>query len=51
VGDQIRFEGYGPGASLVQVDATHWEIRSTGPVETLTVSNGASIHVSDVLFV
>jgi Ca2+-binding RTX toxin-like protein len=50
VGDQLVFKGYGFGAALVQIDATHWEIRGQSATETLTLSNGAAIHASDFLF-
>jgi Ca2+-binding RTX toxin-like protein len=49
-GDQLLIEGYGAGTTLVQIDATHWEIRSNNsPTETLTLSNGAPIHASDFI--
>jgi serralysin len=55
-GDIIQLQGYGTaaaGATLVQLDATHWEITSADglTVETITLSNGASVHASDFIFV
>ena len=52
-GDALQFVGYGPGATFVQLDGTHWRINSSdGQVhETITVQNGAAVHTSDVLFV
>ena len=56
VGDQLQFLGYGTaaqGASFVQIDSTHWQINSFDGIvhDVLTLSNGASIHSSDFLFV
>ena len=55
-GDSIIFEGYGTaaeGATLVQLNATQWQINSADGLihETLTLSNAAAIHNSDFLFV
>ena len=55
-GDQLQFSGYGTaaqGANLTNIDATHWSINSAdGTVhDIITLSNGASIHSSDYLFV
>jgi Ca2+-binding RTX toxin-like protein len=55
-GDSLRFAGYGTsggGASFVQLDATHWQINSAdGTIhDTITLSNSASVDVSDWLFV
>ncbi|MGY4329356.1 Ca2+-binding RTX toxin-like protein [Bradyrhizobium sp. LB7.2] len=54
-GDSIRLEGYGTiaeGAAFVQLDATHWQVNSADGLihETLTFTNAAAIHASDVLF-
>jgi serralysin len=52
-GDILQFGGYGPGATFVQIDATHLQINFGDGLshETITVQNGASVHTSDVLFV
>ena len=55
-GDQLQFSGYGTsaqGANLTNIDATHWSINSAdGTVhDIITLSNGASIHLTDYLFV
>jgi hypothetical protein len=55
-GDVIQLEGYGTaagGATLIQLDATHWEITSADglTIETITLANGASVHASDFIFV
>ena len=52
-GDAFEFVGYGPGATFVQLDATHWQVNSGDGMthETITLQNGAAVHASDVLFV
>jgi len=55
-GDQLQFVGYGTtaqGATLTQVDATHWSINSSdGAIhDVIMLTNGASIHSTDFLFV
>ncbi len=52
-GDAFEFVGYGPGATFVQLDATHWQVNSGDGLthETITLQNGAAVHASDVLFV
>jgi len=49
-GDSLMFMGYGPGASFVQVDSTHWLIESALFHEVITFQNAASIHATDVMF-
>ena len=50
--DVIDFQGYGSGAHLVQVDATHWQIVATGDTtETFTVTGGATLAAGDYAFV
>ena len=56
IGDQFQFVGYGTatqGATFTQVDATHWSINSADGLvyDVITLSNGASIHASDYIFV
>jgi Ca2+-binding RTX toxin-like protein len=55
-GDTLLFANFGTaaqGATFIQVDATHWTINSANGLahETVTFSNGASIHASDYQFV
>ena len=55
-GDKLQFTGYGTaaqGATLTQVDATHWSINSSDGLahDIITVSNSGSIHASDFVFV
>jgi len=55
-GDFLVLIGYGTaaqGATFTQVDATHWQINSANNLihETITFSNGASVHASDLVFV
>ncbi len=55
-GDQLRFVGYGTaaeGATLTQVDATHWSINSADGLahDIIAISNEASIHANDLVFV
>jgi len=52
-GDAFEFVGYGPGATFVQMDGTHWQISSGDGFthETITLQNAAAVHQSDVLFV
>jgi Ca2+-binding RTX toxin-like protein len=54
-GDSLRFVGYGTlaqGASLVQLNATQWQINSADGLvhEVITLQNGAAIHASDFVF-
>ena len=54
--DQLQFVGYGTaaqGATFTQVDATRWSINSSDGLvqDIITLSNSASIHPSDYLFV
>ena len=55
-GDLFQFFGYGTaaaGATFVQIDATHWQINSASGLihDVLTISNAASIHPTDYLFI
>jgi Ca2+-binding RTX toxin-like protein len=56
-GDFLVFDGYGvpaDGATLVQLDATHWRITSDdgGAVsEVFELVNGATLHPSDFTFI
>jgi Ca2+-binding RTX toxin-like protein len=55
-GDQLQLVGYGTtaqGATLTPVDATHWSINSADGLthDIITLSNAASLHPSDYLFV
>jgi Ca2+-binding RTX toxin-like protein len=51
-GDTLQFVGYGAGATLTQVDATHWTITAADTSEeTITLLGGISVHQSDYLFV
>ena len=52
-GDILRFEGFGAGATLTQLDATTWQVTYDGGAssELLAINNGAAIHASDYLFV
>lgn len=50
--DVIDFVGYGAGAALTQVDATHWQVTAAGDAaETFTVTDGASLAAGDYAFV
>jgi hypothetical protein len=53
LGDSLRFERFGPGATFTNVDATHWQITYDDGAshEIITISNGASIDASDFIFV
>ena len=48
----MQFIGYGPGATLTQNDATHWQIDYNGSAshEIITFSNAAAIHSTDFAF-
>jgi Ca2+-binding RTX toxin-like protein len=52
-GDSLQFVGYGAGATFTQNDATHWQVNYNGGAshEVITITNGASIDPTDVLFV
>ncbi len=55
-GDVLQFQGYGSaaqGATLVQIDATHWQITSADglTVDVITLSNGATLDPSDYIFI
>jgi len=51
-GDVLLFVGYGPGATLTQSDATHWQINYNGGAshDIITLMNGAAIDASDFAF-
>jgi serralysin len=51
-GDQLRFFGYGAGATFTQNDPTHWQVNFNGGAshEVITFMNGASIDPTDVGF-
>ena len=56
IGDKLQFIGYGSvqdGASLTQIDATHWSVNSADGLvhDVITLANGASVHSSDFVFV
>lgn len=50
-GDDLIFEGYGPGATFVQLSATRWSINYTGGSEVIQVTNSAAIDASDYTFI
>jgi RTX calcium-binding nonapeptide repeat (4 copies) len=52
-GDSLKLVGYGAGATLTNIDATHWQVNYNGDAlhELITFMNGASIDPTDVLFV
>jgi Ca2+-binding RTX toxin-like protein len=52
-GDVLLFSGYGAGADFTYIDATHWQVNYNVYTQhdVITFSNGAGIHVNDVLFV
>jgi hypothetical protein len=54
-GDHLEFDGYGTaaaGATLVQLDATHWQINSADGLihDVITLANAASIDPADFIF-
>jgi Ca2+-binding RTX toxin-like protein len=49
-GDQLKFVGYGAGASFVKVDNTHWQINDGTLHETIVFTNAATIHPTDYLW-
>jgi Ca2+-binding RTX toxin-like protein len=51
-GDSLHFVGYGAGASLTNIDATHWQVNFNGGAshDVITFLNGATIDASDFLF-
>jgi len=49
-GDFIEFRGYGDGAWLTQVDATHWRINTLdGFSETIALATGVTLTTADYL--
>jgi hypothetical protein len=55
-GDRFQFIGYGTaaqGATFLQIDSTHWLITSADNTihDVITLSNCASVHASDYVFV
>ena len=52
-GDELLFQGFGAGATFLQTTATTGVITYNGgaSIETITFSNGATIHASDYSFV
>lgn len=53
IGDTLQFIGYGAGANVTQVDATHWQVNYNADTqhEVITLQNGAVVDPGDVLFV
>jgi Ca2+-binding RTX toxin-like protein len=51
-GDLLTFSGFGPGATFTNIDAAHWQVNYAGGTlhETITFSNAAAVHPTDVLF-
>ena len=51
-GDSLQFVGYGAGATFTQNDTTHWQVNynSGSSHDVITFNNGATIHVTDILF-
>jgi Ca2+-binding RTX toxin-like protein len=51
-GDQLKFEGFGTGATFTSIDATHWQVNYNGGTahEIITFSTPVSIHSTDVIF-
>jgi Ca2+-binding RTX toxin-like protein len=52
-GDWLLFVGYGPAATFINIDPTHWQVNYNGGTahEVITFVNGASIDASDVVFI
>jgi Ca2+-binding RTX toxin-like protein len=50
--DSLQFVGYGAGANLTQIDATHWQVNYNADTqhEVVTIQNGATIDSGDVMF-
>jgi hypothetical protein len=52
VHDVLEFVGYGAGAAISQVDASHWEVTAPGlATEVFTLSGALSVAAGDVKFV
>jgi len=49
-GDALIFQGFGAGATFVQVNATQWNINHGGGTESIAFANSAAIHASDYTF-
>ena len=50
-GDTIRFEGFGPGASLNRIDGDTWAVASrAGPGEEFNIQSGAVPTEADYVF-
>jgi Ca2+-binding RTX toxin-like protein len=52
-GDALQFVGYGPGATLQQINATLWQIDYNGGAsfEQFTLANGAAVDPGDYTFI
>ncbi len=49
--DVLEFEGYGPGAGLTQIDASHWQISAPGRAsEVFTLAGMLNPSAGDVVF-
>jgi hypothetical protein len=49
--DVLAFEGYGPTATLTQIDASHWQISAQGlPTEVFTLAAALNPASGDVVF-
>jgi Ca2+-binding RTX toxin-like protein len=53
VGDSIQFVGYGAGVSLINLNATQWQLTYNGgmSVDIITFANAAALHGSDFSFI
>jgi autotransporter passenger strand-loop-strand repeat protein len=48
--DVLDFEGFGAGAAMTQLDATHWQITAPGhAAETFTLGGGAVLAAGDFI--
>jgi Ca2+-binding RTX toxin-like protein len=52
VGDSLHFVGYGAGATLTNIDATHWQVNYNGGTQhdVITFMNAEAVHSSDYFF-
>ena len=51
-GDELVFQGFGPGATFIQLDATTWQVTYNGGAssELLACTNAPTIHASVYMF-
>jgi hypothetical protein len=48
--DRLEFDGYGPGAALTEIDATHWRLTALGHASEVFTVTGSFNPATDAVF-